>query len=112
HDYLGLYEALIRERREAGYPPFKRLVNVLLSGEKRTSVMEASHEAASRLEGGPWELLGPTDCAVERLQNRWRRHLLLKLPPDESARPVQIRLLGFNPKGVQVAVDVDPYTLL
>jgi primosomal protein N' (replication factor Y) (superfamily II helicase) len=57
-------------------------------------------------------VLGPVDCAVERLQNKWRRHLLLKLPEGASAAPIGEALLGFDPKGVQVVVDVDPYNLM
>jgi primosomal protein N' (replication factor Y) len=112
HDFLAFYEALLRERREAGYPPFRRLVNVTVSGEARSAVWNAADEARKRLEPITPELLGPADCAVERLQNRWRRHLLLKLPPDASVAPIGEALLGFSPKGVQVVVDVDPYNLM
>lgn len=119
HDYLSMYEHLRQEREDAIYPPFSRLVNVLFSGENAQAVQRASQEAAQRLEaegfGGDnpgFELLGPTDCAVERVQNRWRRHLLLKMPPQASANRVRVALLGFEPKGVQVVIDVDPHTLM
>jgi len=114
HDYVALYEALLRERREAGYPPFQRLVNVLLSGESRTAVFSASDEVRRRLAALQPEvqLLGPVDCAVERLQNRWRRHMLLKMPAGASVAPIGDALLGYAPKGVQVVVDVDPYNLM
>ncbi|MGV3617346.1 MAG: replication restart helicase PriA [Fimbriimonas sp.] len=112
HDFLAMLEALKVERREAGYPPFRRLVNIVLSGENRPAVLKASEEAAGRLARLNAELLGPVDCAVERLQNKWRRHLLLKLPEGASAAPIGEALLGFDPKGVQVVVDVDPYNLM
>jgi primosomal protein N' (replication factor Y) len=111
---VAFYEALKEERMSAGYPPFRRLVNVILSGEVRATVVEAGEEALQRLRpiSLTGQILGPVDCAVERLQNRWRRHLLLKLPPSSSAAPVGEALLGFAPKGVQVIVDVDPYSLM
>jgi primosomal protein N' (replication factor Y) len=112
HDFLAFYESMKRERMDAGYPPFRRLVNVVLSGESRNAVVDASAEVARRLALPGIELLGPVDCAVERLQNRWRRHLLLKLPAGSSASPVGEALLGFVHKGVQVVVDVDPYSLM
>ncbi len=101
HDFVSFYEAIKGERLAAGYPPFRRLVNVVLTGESRTAVLAAGEEAQQRLRpfGLTGQVLGPVDCAVERLQNRWRRHLLLKLPPDSSSAPVGDALLGFAPKG-------------
>jgi primosomal protein N' (replication factor Y) (superfamily II helicase) len=113
HDFVSFYEQSITQREEAGYPPFKRLVNIVLSGPSRQGVVEASNEVAGRLGTVPdVQILGPVDCALERLQNRWRRHVLLKLPGGSSAAPVGEALLGFAPKGIQVVIDVDPYSLM
>ena len=113
HDYVAFYEGALLERREANYPPFCRLVNVLLTGPSRTQILEASAEAAARFqELENVEILGPVDCALERLQNRWRRHILLKLPPAASAHSVGVALLGLAAKDLQVMVDVDPYSLM
>jgi primosomal protein N' (replication factor Y) len=138
HDYLQLFEILKEEREVAGYPPFRRLVNIVLSSENRRSVLDASEEIKqllveragcdatpagglsvreerrARLEspGVGAQLLGPVDCVMERLQNRWRRHMLLKLLPDAPLDPIAYALQGFRAKGVQVVVDVDPYSLM
>jgi primosomal protein N' (replication factor Y) len=112
HDFLSMLDALKAERAEAGYPPYRRLVNIVLSGENRSAVLKASEEALARLCRLPLDVLGPVDCVVERLQNRWRRHLLLKMPAGASAAPIGEALLGFDPKNVQVVVDVDPYNLM
>lgn len=114
HDYLGLFEAERAERAAVRYPPFVRLVNVVLSGESRKDVESASSEAAQRIRRANAEatLLGPTDCAIERLNNRWRRHLLLKLNPQEPLNWVGQALAGFEPHGVQVVIDVDPNSLV
>ncbi len=114
HDFVSFFEAIKDERSAAGYPPFRRLVNVILSGEDRSSVVSASDEALERLRPITLtgQILGPVDCAVDRLQNRWRRHLLIKLPPNSSSAPIGEALLGFAPKGVQVVIDVDPYSLM
>ena len=114
HDFVRFYEVIKQERQDAGYPPFRRLVNILFSGESQSEVLAAGEEAFLRLR--PLQLtgqiLGPVDCAVERVQNRWRRHILLKLPADSSSAPVGEALLGFAPKNVQVVIDVDPYSLM
>lgn len=110
HDYLAFYEHASAERRQAGYPPFRRLVNIVLSGESRPGVIAAGDDAAERL--AHLEFLGPTDCVLERVADRWRRHILVKLPAGVSPRPVGEALLGFRPKDVTVVVDVDPHSLL
>lgn len=110
HDPLGFYEETVTERERAGYPPFRRLVNVVLSSESRPAVEAASREAADRL--ADLEVLGPADCVLERVADRWRRHLLVKLPAAGDPAPVARALLGWFPRDVQVVLDVDPYSLL
>jgi primosomal protein N' (replication factor Y) len=112
HDFLRFYEALREEREAALYPPYRRLVNVIFSGENRKAVLDASAEVKSLLSDSDSEILGPVDCAMERLQSRWRRHLLIKLPPDASVQPIGLALANFHAKGVQIVVDVDPYSLM
>ncbi len=114
HDYVGFYESIREERQAAGYPPYRRLINIVLSGESRDDVVSASNEVAIRLRSLDLvgQVLGPVDCAVERVQNRWRRHLLIKLPPGTPSKTVGELLLGFAPKNVQVVVDVDPNSLM
>ncbi len=115
HDYLGFYESARRERELAGYPPYRRLVNLIFSGERRPRIIEAADEAVKLLETAGiegLEILGPVDCAVERVQNRWRRHALIKLPRSASVKPVALALAGFEPEGVRTEIDVDPYSLM
>jgi primosomal protein N' (replication factor Y) len=114
HDFVSFYESIKQERESAGYPPFRRLVNIVFSGEDRSEVIAAGEDAFTRLRpfGLTGQILGPVDCAVERVQNRWRRHILLKLPPETDSGQVGATLLGFNPKNVQVVIDVDPYSLM
>jgi primosomal protein N' (replication factor Y) len=113
HNYLSFYESLKIERQAAHYPPFRRLINIVLSGGSLPAVVAAADQAADRLRSVPGvEVLGPVDCVLERLQNRWRQHLLLKLPADAETAPVGAALVGFAPKGIQIVVDVDPYSLM
>jgi primosomal protein N' (replication factor Y) len=113
HDFLSLYEDMKAERREAGYPPFVRLINVTMTGENRSAVGEASEAVAEHLGDCPGgRVLGPADCAIERLQGKWRRHVMLKLPPDATSAFVRERLRDVSFADVQVLVDVDPQNLI
>lgn len=112
HDFLGMLDSLRTERQQAGYPPYRRLVNIVVSGEDRSAVMRSTDEIAQGLRPVYRDLLGPVDCPVERLHNRWRRHILIKLTPDESLEGLQKLAPNWNLPGVTTVVDVDPYTLM
>jgi len=114
HDFQTFFDTEIEERRAAGYPPFVRLINVLIAGPSRQAVLDLSafvgkaiHEALPAAT-----VYGPTDCPVERVQNNWRRHVLVKLPPGEDPEPIKECLTGFEVKGARLLIDVDPSTLL
>lgn len=113
HDYVALYEAVKAERRAAKYPPFVRLVNVVLSGTALGEVKRAADDAADALHDvdGAF-VLGPTSCPLERLQGKWRQHVLVKLPPETNLGLVRDAMLGLKWKNVAMTVDVDPYSLM
>ncbi len=114
HDYAAFYDGIREERREAGYPPFVRLANVVVSGENRTAVVEAAGRACTLLnEAMPdARILGPADCAIERIAGKWRRHLLIKMPPGAPPAPIASALEALDPGDASVVVDVDPHSLM
>lgn len=114
HDFRAFYEYAIAERAAANYPPFRKLVNIEFAGPDYAPVVRISDEAARRLRSTlpDAEILGPAPCVIERLQNRWRYHLLIKLPPDTSVTPLGQIVEGIEKGNVQVTVDVDPHSLM
>ena len=59
-------------------------------------------------------VLGPAPCPIERIQGRFRHHLILKGPPQALGRWIRAVAprLGTMRDGVRLAVDRDPVTLL
>lgn len=114
HDYLPLYNAVLEEREEVGYPPFNRLVNIVFSGENASKVRAASAKVgeALQIQCPQMQILGPVDCSIERLNNQWRRHILVKAMLGESLGPVGKVIEESEFDGVSIAVDVDPYTMM
>jgi len=109
----------LEQRRDAGYPPYRRLVAVLFTGAEERDVERAANAVADALgdPGGGAEVLGPAPQALAKLRNRFRWHLLLKGTHAARLREVARRALdaatqpGF-PKAVSVTVDVDPGEVL
>lgn len=123
HDYERFVREELPGRAQPAYPPTVRLANVVFSGTDEN----ATAEFAGR--GGEWlqsllarrrmrglTLIGPAPCAVERIKNRWRWHLLLKADqPSELTRVGRYFLERFPvPKqaGLRVVLDRDPVQLL
>jgi len=114
HAYLPFYESEIRARERYGYPPFVRLVNIVLSGENQSAVNRAAQAAGQRLRSalGSALILGPQSCPLERLQGQWRFHLIVKLPLDAQPKEVAVALGDDASDGVRIVIDVDPASLV
>jgi primosomal protein N' (replication factor Y) len=113
HDYEAMYAATIEERRGAQYPPFVRIVNVLVLGDDLDDVKSVSAEVGERLRASLAEatVLGPTSCPIERRSRMWRRHVLVKLAPDADPAPVADALRDLGSHRTRVWIDVDAYNL-
>ena len=109
------------KRRMLGYPPYMRLANILVWGENADEVRDVALELDARVNeairdivGTDWMSLGTAPCAIERLRSQYRWHILIKAPRDaDIARLVEpvIRKRRTH-KRVNVACDVDPFSLL
>ncbi len=119
HDRSLFLAPELEDRREANYPPFARLANVVASGRDERAVRMTLDDLAAdlrrRLQGQPgWEVLGPADCLKARAKDRVRRHLMVKAPANANMGGLLgtcARELGRRP-GVSVAVDVDCHDLI
>ncbi|MCL2324067.1 MAG: primosomal protein N' [Actinomycetia bacterium] len=120
HDPSALYEEERRLRRELGYPPFGHLCNILLSSEDQERVARFSQELARALRDDvascspEVQVLGPSPCIIERAKRLWRFHILLKSDRALPLGPlVSTALKSLGPaRGVNIAVDVDPYEMM
>lgn len=117
HDYEALYEAQIQERRLFRYPPFYRLITVIIRHRETSRLDTAARVLQERLRA----VFGMR-CSnvvipqVSRVQNMHQRTLLLKIEREAGVRKAkemlaaEIRSMQQLPqcKGVAVHCDVDP----
>jgi primosomal protein N' (replication factor Y) len=105
----------LERRRELGYPPFRQIVRIVVSGPTAAGPRAVLEQLRAGLEGLPdTELLGP--APLLRLRDRHRAQLLAKAG---SARPVASaagRLLAAAAPAMRrddlaAVVDVDPQSL-
>lgn len=118
HDYDSFFKAELLDRRALLYPPYSRLIYVLFKGREEKRVEDAALRFRSLLsDDGSFRVLGPAPPMMVKVQNLFRRHLLLM--SDKSRDPggremkeaLRRALDGFGNKDrqhVQIIVDVDP----
>jgi primosomal protein N' (replication factor Y) len=123
HDYLSFATAELEERRDPEYPPHVRLANIVISGRDQQQTADLALAAAAwirrlleRRNVTDITLIGAAPSAIERIQNRWRWHLLLKSGlPASLTRVLHYFSERFTapPAGdLRITVDRDPVNLL
>ena len=117
HDYTGFYKQQIEERRLFRYPPFHRLLYVMLSDSDRDKSQHAAEVLRSRLHSiFTHRCSMVVEPVVSRMQNRHIRQIVLKFGATEPIGKAKEILLNEitalfqdrNFASVRVYVDVDP----
>ncbi len=118
-DYKGFAKIELLQRKEAGYPPFSRMLRVVASAEDQQAppafLLGLREKALNRINGSalPVVVLGPSAAPLGRLRNRWRWHLLFKAKTITALGSVLNELQRHAvPKKIRLAFDLDPQDLL
>lgn len=121
-DYSKFYNTEIKARQEFVYPPFTQIIRVILSCDNNDRAEKSVEAIADRLEelieqygfSEHVEMLGPSNCVIERLNGLYRYQILIKNKLHEKGHRFiskffkTIRL----PKDIRMAIDVDPIDIL
>jgi len=112
HDVPRFLTGELERRRELGYPPFRHLVRVLVSGPEPGPVTRALEEVRGGLHDA--DILGP--APLFRLRGRHRAQLVAKTdePRRVAARAGQLLAAAapaMRKAGLTAVVDVDPQSL-
>jgi len=112
HDVVGFLEGELERRRLLGYPPFRHLVRIVVSGPDLGDASRALEELKAGLAGH--ELLGP--APLLRLRNRQRAQLVGKTdrPRALAGRAAALLAAGapaMRRAGLSAVVDVDPQSI-
>lgn len=117
NNYESFYEMQIAERNLFSYPPYFRLIEIVLKSRNEKTLDDVSSHFAKLLRK-PFaqRILGPTRPIVSRVQALYIRKILLKI--ENQASPSKVReiiescrnALSENPsyKSVLIYYDVDP----
>jgi primosomal protein N' (replication factor Y) len=117
HYYKGFYESEIEMRRELSYPPFSRLIRIILSFRKKSDGEKITKTIAvrvNRINLKGIEVLGPSPAPIEKVRYLWRWHMILKGKNAKSLRQAASLVLEriSEIKEVKIDIDVDPLNML
>ncbi len=117
-DYKSFYNEEIEYRRVFGYPPFEHIVNILISGEDEEKCTKSAQICLGELKiSQPMResdivIFGPFDAPIKKIQGRYRKRIWFKCklvaPFSETFRKI---LAAKRSEGIQISIDVDPYSM-
>ncbi len=114
-DDRAFAEEEMRFRRIFHYPPYTRMVQLLVKDRDRARGEREIAALARRLADHPLaagvRLLGPAPAPFERLRGRWRFQILLRATSGARLRKL-VRAATPQVKGGELVIDVDPFELL
>lgn len=118
HDYLAFYRSEIELREALNYPPFSRLVRLVVRGVNESAVAADAERiramCAERSAERSVDVLGPAPCPLAKLKKYYRHHVILKARTQKavSSLIVHIRDSFRAKKDNFLEIDVDPASML
>ena len=117
-NYGQMLNNQLEERKEYHYPPYTRLIRIVVNHSDMEIVKKASNWIANvLLQSDYGQILGPVFPSIARLRNRYRMQILVKISNDESRslvkQIIKRTLDRFESiaifRSCKVILDVDPY---
>ncbi len=107
HDYDGFYKDEILDRKELGYPPFKKIIRIISEDKNLIKAKKDLSIIANLLKEKNIDSIGPAPCFLSKINNKFRFHIIIKTDkwPNSEIREI----FYSNP---YLTWDVEPTNLL
>jgi primosomal protein N' (replication factor Y) (superfamily II helicase) len=123
HDYHNFYNKEVHDRKELVYPPYSRIINILLKGPDLNAVTKTAEAISKNIKPrGQFKMLGPSPAALSKIQGNYRWQILLMSSKQTDAggelmkKEIKNALSEYKKKnrtkGVTISIDVDPVSIL
>ena len=118
-DVDGFFNAELNQRRALGFPPFSRIIRFTIRAKDQRRADAAIKRLASLakpLLPKDADMLGPAECPIGIIDNKHRRHLILRSPSMGTLHSAANEALSRYEKGrdtrTYLEIDVDPVSML
>lgn len=120
HEYDMFADRELPGREQFGYPPFSRMIRLIIRGMDEAATLTFAGELVKRCKdelGGrdqEFRILGPAPAPIAKLRDRYRIHVLLMGIDGDFLRAAVGKVYHDSKpvEGIQWVVDVDPLSLL
>ena len=114
------YELALEERKELFYPPFSRIIKIIVKGIDKNIVITQMNKISKSFSSlQSLIVLGPSFCPIEKQNNQFRMHLIIKSKKEDwmSIYKYIITHIGLNTfekktKKLSTSIDVDPISFI
>ncbi|MGY0407233.1 MAG: replication restart helicase PriA, partial [Polaribacter sp.] len=117
-NYTEMYKEQLQERWQYKYPPYYRLIKIILKHRDYNRVDSGINWLFKALYNSFGEhVLGPTEPSVARIRNQYIKNLVIKIPPKQSLENTKNQITkikntfeavkDFRP--IRFIIDVDAY---
>ncbi len=118
HNFESFYNQELKQRQLMDYPPYTKLVRILVSGENMNKTREYIEKLAGAFKGilNKEEILGPGEAPISKIKNRYRYHFIIKTKDNFLHNYLKENYNKFKnegqKEGMRVLFDVDPFLIL
>ena len=117
-DYLGMFNDQLSERHTFNYPPYSRIIKIILKDKKIENIKISAMWLSESLRTNFDQLIfGPEFPIIPRIQNKYINNIQIKIPIDLNLKKSKKIILKTISKfesislfrSTQISIDVDPY---
>ncbi|PIS28518.1 primosomal protein N' [Candidatus Saganbacteria bacterium CG08_land_8_20_14_0_20_45_16] len=122
HDYESFYNQELKYREELGYPPFSKLITLVISGKNGAKASKIADDLAVFLRNGlgtgdsglGTRVLGPVPAVLSKIRGDYRYRILLKGKNLPAMRELVCETMEKTvvPTDVRVIIDVEPMGMM
>ena len=121
-DYEAFYENENELRQMLDYPPYSKMIRIVLSSKNEFRAQKAASEIELHLSDYIKKLsldeniliLGPSECVIYRIKEEYRYNIIIKNKLDIMGHRTILRFLKTIklPNDIKMVVDIDPSDIL
>lgn len=118
HDFKGMYDREIAERKQFHYPPFSRLIQLTIRHKDEVKLRAASEKLAASLRIDFHEkIIGPAAPVISRIRDQYLMEIMIKLPKDNLLSKykqavknhIDFLIQEQQYRSIFIAIDIDPF---